>query len=101
MFTSNSMCDNKTLRKLVYAINSFLEETIEIFIGNFFFFFFFFFSFFRLKHTLWVRVRTASLNEYPQCMSWIRNKKKMYTPANPSCYIKVGMRGYTFHGHFS
>ena len=33
-------------------------------------------------------------NEYPQCMFWIKNKKIVYTPANPSFfYIKVGFKG--------
>ena len=44
--------------------------------------------------------RRGGSNEYPQCMFWIKIKKIMYTPANPSFYyIKLGIRVYTFHGH--
>ena len=32
--------------------------------------------------------------EYPQSMFWSKNKKNMYTPANPIFfYIKVGFKG--------
>ena len=44
--------------------------------------------------------RRGGSNEYPQCMFWTKNKKIRYTPANSQFfYIKVGLKGYTFHGH--
>ena len=37
---------------------------------------------------------------YPQSMFWIKNKKKMYTPVNPSfTIIKSGFEGFTLHKH--
>ena len=44
--------------------------------------------------------RRGGSNEYPQSMFWSKNKKNRYTPAFPSFAIyKLGLRGYTFHGH--
>ena len=61
---------------------------------------FWYFSYFCSKHWLWVRVRWGGSNEYPQSLFWIKNKNNRYTPVNPSfTFIKVGLRGYTFHGH--
>ena len=38
--------------------------------------------------------RRGGSNEYPQSMFWSKNKKNMYTPANPIFfYIKVGFKG--------
>ena len=38
--------------------------------------------------------RRGGSNEYPQSMFWSKNKKKMYSPANPSFfYIKVRIKG--------
>ena len=37
-------------------------------------------------------------NEYPQSMFWSKNKKKMYTPVNPSFTIsKWDVRGSSLH----
>ena len=37
--------------------------------------------------------RRGGSYEYPHSMVWSKNKKNMYTPAYPSCYIKVGFKG--------
>ena len=38
--------------------------------------------------------RRGGSNEYPQSMFWSKNKKKRFTPANPSFAIKkVGFKG--------
>ena len=61
------------------------------------------FSYFCPKHRSWVQVRTTSamrLNEYRQSMFWSKNKKNRIPLQTPFSYIKVGLRGYTFHGHF-
>ena len=45
-------------------------------------------------------VRRGSSNEYPQSMFLSRNKKKMYTPVNPSFTIyKWGLRGPKLYRH--
>ena len=37
-------------------------------------------------------------NEYPQCMFWSKNKKKVY-PSKPQFYfIKAGCKGCSLHG---
>ena len=37
---------------------------------------------------------------FPKDMFWIKIKKIRYTPTNPSFSIyKLGLLGYTFHGH--
>ena len=44
--------------------------------------------------------RRGGSNEYPQSMFWGRNKKKMYTPVNPSFTIlKWGLRGSKLYRH--
>ena len=44
--------------------------------------------------------RRGGSNEYPQSMFWSKNKKNSYTPAYPSFTVeKLGLRGYTLHGH--
>ena len=46
---------------------------------------------------IWVHV-----NEFRQSMFWIKIKKIMNTPVNPSfTKQKCGMRGHTVHGHES
>ena len=37
--------------------------------------------------------RRGGSNEYPQSMFWSKNKKKRFTPANPSFAIKSGVQG--------
>ena len=43
--------------------------------------------------------RRGGSNEYLQSMFWIKTKKKMFTPLNPSFAIKMWFNGVTFHGH--
>ena len=40
-------------------------------------------------------INCGGSNEYPQSMFWSKNKKKMYTPVNPSFR---GVRGSSLHG---
>ena len=46
--------------------------------------------------------RRGGSNEYPQSMFWSKNKKNRYTRCIPQFrFIKVGLGGYSLHGHFS
>ena len=72
---------------------------MKIFSNVFFFIFLIFAQNIDCGYTLELP-RQGGSNEYPQSMFWNKNKKKRYTPANPSFfYLKVGFKWVYFHEH--